>query len=124
MNGNAIDFLAYLQERGLRVRAKDGKLLVSPKEKLLPADADYIRANKDAILAEVKLLGPSPCPGVCPGGTHELCCGCPEVQVEYLMPDGLISTQWCLNGRDVAKATHWRHRDELAWHPVGKEATV
>jgi len=120
---DVLDFLAYCHERGLRLRAKGDKLLVSPKEKLLPEDADYIRANKAALIEEVRLMWP-PCPGTCPGAANELCCGCPDVQVDYLLPDGRIVTSWCLTGADVSKATHRRQRGEKQWQPIQDEAAV
>jgi len=123
MTQEIIDFMMYANERGLRFRIRGGLLLVSPKEKLLPADADFIRANKEALLREAPLW-PGPCPGVCPGATNELCCGCPDVQTDYLMPGGLIRYSGCLEAIDVAEATHWRNRGDVEWIKVGGEAAA
>ncbi len=46
----AMEFIVYLRGRGFKLRAHEGKLMVSPKEAILPDDADTIRTNKAMIL--------------------------------------------------------------------------
>ncbi len=56
-----IEFLAYCRERGLLLQVRNDTLLVSPAAKLMPDDAAFIRANKAAILAELRAVGTFSC---------------------------------------------------------------
>ena len=94
---------------------KNGKVLVMPPSKLRDGDADFIRAHKAELL---DALGCKPCPGVCPGPTHELCAGCPSPTIEIMYGDGLIAPQWCADKPDAC-ATHWRERGG-DWNEISK----
>lgn len=111
-----IEFLAYCRTKGLLLQIRNDTLLVSPAAKLLPEDAAFIRANKPAIIVELRAVGCG-CPGVCPGGTSELCCGAPDPVIELRFPNGEIAPQWCSDGMD-AKATHWRRRGDTQWTKI------
>lgn len=120
------DWITDAESRGLKLTIDADRLLVSPRASITESDREFIVANKPLLLAflatrKAEEASSHTCNGVCPGATHELCCGCPG-EIEYLMPDGLISAGWCLNLLDVKAATHYRNRwDRGEWIPVTVE---
>ena len=102
------DFFAYLKSIGVGIRVRGDKILVHPARNLRDGDADFIRANRAEIIALLSDTG-GPCPGVCPGATNEMCCGCPDPVIELMFPSGQIAPQLCSESME-ADATHWRER--------------
>ena len=117
---DAVDFIAYLDNLGITIRANEaGMLLVNPPSQLRPGDADFIRGHKPELL---DLLAHKRCCKVCPGVEHEQCAGCPSPNIEIMFAGGLIAPQWCSGGIDEC-ATHWRERGG-EWHKVGESDVV
>lgn len=111
---NAVDFVTYVNEQlGAKIWAKGDALMILPKGKLRPGDADFIRSHKAELL---DVLANKRCCGVCPGVEHELCAGCPSPNIEIQFAGGLIAPQWCSAQIDKC-ATHWRERGG-AWNEV------
>lgn len=112
-------YLCEAESRGLKFQASGMKLMVSPRALLTDADRQAITQHKAKLLE--LLQERRTCCTICPGADHELCAGCPTVE-EYLMPDGLIVSGWCVNGLDVQTATHVRNRwNGEPWRKIGSE---
>ncbi len=120
---NIADWITDAESRGLKLAVDADRLLVSPRASITESDRAFIVASKPLLLAFLatrkrKESSSRTCSGVCPGEDSGMCCGVCDV-LEYLMPDGLISAGWCLNGNDVRAATHYRNRWDVGeWIPV------
>lgn len=85
-------FVANLRHRGIRLRLEGNRLIAMPASLLSSTDADWIRANKPAIVA-VLAAHDAPRP-IRPLRCHCVTCGAPPAEGSMLRCPGCVDAAY------------------------------